>query len=65
MPQEDAMKQQVEMTNGTAPANRKGHADAAPARKPKKDWSVEVKLRLPHKIGQPLGAGSSASDGGG
>lgn len=32
------------------------------AAKPAKDWSVKVAVRLPHKIGQPLG--SSASDGG-
>lgn len=34
------------------------------ARAVKKDWSVKVNVRLPHKIGMPLGStSSSASDG--
>jgi hypothetical protein len=32
-----------------------------------KDWSLKVTVKLPHKIGQPLGSGggSDGSDGGG
>lgn len=43
-----------------APAKQKGAA--ASAKTGSKDWSVKVAVRLPHKIGQPLG--SSSSDGG-
>jgi hypothetical protein len=40
----------------------KQSAAAASAKTGQKDWSVKVEVRLPHKIGQPLG--SSSSDGG-
>ncbi len=46
----------------SAPRKRsstKGASQAAAAQKP---WSVKLEVRLPHKIGQPLG--SSSSDGG-
>jgi len=42
-------------------AKRSSARTAAPA--PVKSWSVKVEVRLPHKIGQPLG--SSSSDGSG
>ncbi|WZB76095.1 hypothetical protein WJ972_09580 [Achromobacter insuavis] len=29
------------------------------------DWSVSHKMRLPHKVGLPLGSGGGGDDGGG
>jgi hypothetical protein len=54
------MKQGRQRTSDPKPAPRGAAVKTAgPAGK---DWSVKVEVRLPHKIGQPLG--SSASDGG-
>ena len=49
-------------TSPVASATR-GTAKRAPGRStkaaPTKSWSVKVEVRLPHKIGQPLGSNSS------
>ncbi len=41
------------------------HGDPSPARKAKKEWSLKLRVRLPHKIGRPLGNGSGSDGGGG
>lgn len=45
-----------------APAKRSSTKTASNAAAAHKPWSVKLEVRLPHKIGQPLG--SSSSDGG-
>ncbi len=57
------MKQSNEVKSTTiAPTNApKSVAGRAQAKAKQKDWSVKMAVRLPHKVGLPLG--SSASDG--
>lgn len=56
------MKQtQRNAAQAPTPAKRSS-TKAAETAAPAKSWSVKVEVRLPHKIGQPLG--SSSSDGG-
>ena len=46
----------------SAPAKRSSAKAASHTTAAHKPWSVKLEVRLPHKIGQPLG--SSSSDGG-
>ena len=45
------------------PSKRSSTKTSSSQSTPNKPWSVKLEIRLPHKIGQPLG--SSSSDGGG
>lgn len=53
------MKQYISPAS-TATTRKKTFGTSAPR---SKAWSVKVNLRLPHKVGQPLGSTSSGSDG--
>jgi hypothetical protein len=57
------MKQVRQRTSGSKPAPAQQGAVAKSSSSAPKDWSVKVAIRLPHKIGQPLG--SSSGDGAG
>jgi hypothetical protein len=41
------------------------HATAAARPAQRKDWSIRIAPRLPHKVGNPLGSDSGGSCGGG
>jgi hypothetical protein len=55
------MKQLRQRASAAKPASTQRSASVKAAGPVSKDWSIKVEVRLPHKIGLPLG--SSASDG--
>lgn len=54
---------QVSLQRNAAKSPSTNNGRTTPAKAESKDWSIKVKVRLPHKIGVPLG--SDGSDGGG
>lgn len=56
------MKPTPRQSAAQTPAKRPSTQAASRAAAAPKPWSVKLEVRLPHKIGQPLG--SSSSDGG-
>jgi hypothetical protein len=56
------MKKVRQLTSGSKPASAQQAAAVKAISPTAKDWTVKVAIRLPHKIGQPLG--SSSGDGG-
>jgi hypothetical protein len=56
---------QARQRSSTPRASRPAQTtEAEQSKSVQKDWTVRVDVRLPHKIGQPLGS-STACDGGG
>ena len=54
---------QARQRSAAAKSTPTGQGTVQTTAKPeRKDWSLKLEVRLPHKLGQPLG--SSASDGG-
>lgn len=53
------MKQTTSRATSAARGTSKRASSQPPQAAPTKSWSVKVELRLPHKIGQPLGSNSS------
>ncbi|WP_238922324.1 hypothetical protein [Achromobacter ruhlandii] len=50
----------------SAEALERGAAGKVEKKKPRREveWSVTHKMRLPHKVGMPLGSGGSGDDAG-